>query len=249
MTAARPPAIAAGACQLEPNGSPCDDGDVCTQPDACGAGACAGGEDPAPGCKTALGGQLQVKDRTLDASPDEGNQLSWQWKKGADTTAGELGNALASATRYDLCVYDQTGGVSSLAARFRIPGGGSCHGKACWKASGNGTLKYADKDATPDGVTQVSLRPGPAGKAQIQVKARGLALAVPTLPLAQGPAVVVQLHSTTGVCWEQTYSAPATRNDAGQFKDKLPIPLACRQRAQRKPVSVWTAIVGLRLAG
>jgi hypothetical protein len=37
------------------------------------------------------------------------------------------------------------------------------------------------------------------------------------------PAVgeVVQLHSTTGACWGQTYSAPATRNDTGRFKDKL----------------------------
>ena len=82
--------------------------------------------------------------------------------------------------------------MSSLAARLRLPGGGTCHGKTCWKASGNGTYKYADKDATPDGVTQASLRPGVDGKAQIQVKARGLTLAVPTLPFAQSPAVVVQ---------------------------------------------------------
>jgi len=208
-------------CQLEANGTSCDDTNPCTTTDVCTTGTCAGTTEPAPSCKATLGGQLQIKDRTLDATPDKGNQLSWQWKKGAATTAAELGNALASSTRYDLCVYDQSGGIATLAARLRIPGAGTCHGKACWKTSGNGMLKYADKDATPDGVTQASLRPGPAGKAQIQVKARGLTLALPTLPFAQSPAVVVQLHSSTGTCWGQSYGAPAGRNDGGQFKDKL----------------------------
>jgi cysteine-rich repeat protein len=208
-------------CQLEADGSTCDDADPCTTADVCTGGGCGGLEEPEPLCKTALGGQLQVKDRTLDATPDKGNQLSWHWKKGADTTGAEIGNALASATRYDLCVYDQSSGSSSLAARLRIPGAGVCRGKPCWKSSGNGTFKYSDKDATPDGVTQASLRPGPAGKAQIQVKARGLSLIVSTLPMAQSPAVVVQLHSSTGTCWGQTYTAPAGRNDGGQFKDKL----------------------------
>jgi cysteine-rich repeat protein len=208
-------------CQLEANGSPCDDANPCTTTDACASGVCAGATEPDPLCKTALAGQLQIKDRTLDASPDKGNQLAWQWKKGASTTADELGNGLASGVRYDLCVYDETPGGSSLAARLRIPGGGTCHGKPCWKTSGNGTLKYADKDATPDGVTLAALRPGSAGKAQLQVRARGLALALPTLPFAQSPAVVVQLRSSSGACWGQTYTAPAARNDGGQFKDRL----------------------------
>jgi hypothetical protein len=101
-----------------------------------------------------------------------------------------------------------------------VPGGGTCHGKPCWKASAGGAFKYADKDATPDGVTQLALRPGIAGKAQIQLKARGLRLAVPPLPLAQDPAVVVQLHASTGACWTQSYAAPASRNEAKQFRDK-----------------------------
>jgi cysteine-rich repeat protein len=209
------------ACQLETDGTACNDDNACTTTDACASGICAGTEEPDPLCKTALGGQLQIKDRTLDASPDKGNQLSWQWKKGATTTAVELGNALASATRYDLCLYDQNSGSSSLRAQLHLPGGGTCHGKPCWKASGNGTFKYADKDATPDGVTQASLQPGVASKAQVQVKARGLLLALPTLPFTQSPAVVVQLRSSTGVCWEQSYTVPAAQNSTAQFKDKL----------------------------
>ena len=208
-------------CQLESDGAPCDDGDACTLTDTCAAGACAGVAEPNPSCRTALGGQLQIKDRTLDASPDTGNALVWQWKKGAATASVDFGNALASATRYDLCVYDLSAGTPALRVHVRVPGGGTCHGKPCWKAGGNGILKYADKDATPDGVTSASLRPGIGGKAQIQVKARGMHLALPTLPFAQDPAVAVQLKSSTGVCWGATYAAPAARNDVQQFKDKV----------------------------
>ncbi|MCC6766359.1 MAG: right-handed parallel beta-helix repeat-containing protein [Deltaproteobacteria bacterium] len=209
------------ACQLEANGLPCDDANPCTTGDACTTGACGGATEPASDCTSALGGQLQIKDRTLAGAPDAGNQLAWQWKKGDATTAAEVGNPLASTARYDLCVYAQTSGVSSLAAHLRVPGGGTCRGKACWKTSGGGgTFKYADKDATPDGVTQMTVRSGVAGKPQIQLKARGIHLAVPALPLAQDPAVVVQLHASTGACWTQGYGAPAARSDTGQFKDK-----------------------------
>ena len=44
-----------------------------------------------------------------------------------------------------------------------------------------------------------------------------LTLAVPSLPFAQSPAVVVQLQSSTGTCWGQSYSAPASRNDAARW--------------------------------
>jgi hypothetical protein len=50
------------------------------------------------------------------------------------------------------------------------------------------------------------------------VKARGVYVAPPALPMAQ--PVVVQLRNGDGLCWEATFGAPATRNDAGQFKDK-----------------------------
>ncbi len=207
----------AASCQIDADGTTCDDANPCTTSDACATGACTGDQEPDPLCKTALGGQLQIKDRTLVGAPGKGNQLTWRWKKGTDTTGTDLGNALSTAVRYDLCIYDQNGGSS----RLGIPGGGTCHGRACWKASSNGTLKYTDRDATSDGVTGASLRPGLAGKAQIRVKAKGLNLAVPSLPFTQSPAVVVQFRSSTGVCWGQTYTAPAIRNDAGQFKDKL----------------------------
>jgi hypothetical protein len=39
-------------------------------------------------------------------------------------------------------------------------------------------------------------------------------------PLALAQPVRVQLRNAAGMCWEAQYSAPATRNDAENFKDK-----------------------------
>jgi hypothetical protein len=50
------------------------------------------------------------------------------------------------------------------------------------------------------------------------LKGRGANLALPTLPLAQ--PVTVQLRSSTGVCWDAVYSAPASRNQSDLFRDK-----------------------------
>ncbi len=82
---------------------------------------------------------------------------------------------------------------------------------------------YKDKDLTPDGIEQLKLKEGlAAGQASIQLKGKGTPLDDPTYPIAQ--PVTVQLHNTTsGLCWEAVYGAPATKNTAGppgQFKDK-----------------------------
>ena len=66
--------------------------------------------------------------------------------------------------------------------------------------------------------TQVLLKEGIDGKAKILVKGKGVNLPLPTLPLTQ--PVTVQLRSRDGGCWEAVYGAPATKNDATQFKDK-----------------------------
>jgi len=43
----------------------------------------------------------------------------------------------------------------------RAPAGGGCAGKACWKGIGTPAgikgWKYADKDATPSGITKLAL--------------------------------------------------------------------------------------------
>jgi len=181
---------------------------------------CAAG--PVAGCRTpAVSGKasLQYKDAVGN---DPKDQLQWKWSKGAVTSKAEFGNPLAT-TNYQLCVYD---GASTLIFDATIPAGGLCgasNPKPCWKDKPKG-FDYKDKDLTPDGVSQMKLQEGlVAGKAQIQLKAKGALLDDPALPFGQ--PVTVQLHNAeSGLCWEAVYSFPAGKNVAGppvgQFKDK-----------------------------
>jgi hypothetical protein len=98
-----------------------------------------------------------------------------------------------------------------------LPAGGVCAGKACWRENGAG-FQYGDKSAQ-HGVTRLTLKSGAApGKAKILLKGKGGSLGLPGFPLAQ--PLTVQLRSSTGVCWDAAYSAPAIRNQSDQFKDK-----------------------------
>jgi hypothetical protein len=181
---------------------------------------CPGG--PVAGCRTPAVGEkatLQYKDSSADDAKD---QLQWKWIKGSVTAKADFGNPLA-ATSYQLCIYD---GASTLLFDATIPPGGLCgasNPKPCWKDKPKG-FDYNDKDLTAGGINQLKLQEGlVAGKAQIQVKAKGTLLDDPALPFGQ--PVTVQLHNTeNGVCWGAVYGFPATKNLAGPptgtFKDK-----------------------------
>ena len=80
------------------------------------------------------------------------------------------------------------------------------------------SIAYKDKDLTPDGIQQLKLKSGIAGKAKIQVKGAGVNL--PTLTPPFGLPIKVQLKNNNGICWEANFSAPATKNIAGSYKDK-----------------------------
>ena len=67
----------------------------------------------------------------------------------------------------------------------------------------------------------MTIKAGAAGKSSIKLKAKGSYLDVATLPLTQSPAVTVQLSNGIGTCFESVFTPPATKNDAGQFKDAI----------------------------
>ncbi|MCC6765063.1 MAG: DUF4215 domain-containing protein [Deltaproteobacteria bacterium] len=141
------------------------------------------------------------------------DQLQWKWLKGAATSGGDLGDPTA-ATDYTLCVYDAGG----LHLRLAVPPAGTCAGKACWAAK-PGSFSYKDKDGAANGVQQLQLKAGvPAGKAKIQMKAKGGDMSLPT-PLAITPPLIVQLHASNGTCWGATYSSPS-KNDPASFAAK-----------------------------
>jgi cysteine-rich repeat protein len=166
---------------------------------------------PASGCRlptASKAAQIQIADKT----PDSKDRLLWKYGKGAATTVGDFGTPLTT-TEYFLCIYAN----NTLVEKTKIPPGGLCAGKACWSAKTTG-FKYKDKDLTPDGIQQVVLKAGLAGKTKIQVKGTGVNLPTPTLPLSL--PVKVQLKNSNGVCWEANYAAPALKNTTGLYKDK-----------------------------
>jgi hypothetical protein len=150
-----------------------------------------------------------------DASNDEKDQLQWKWASGAATTLAEFGTP-TTATTYTLCMYNGTTLISSTI----IPADGDCSGKPCWKANAKG-FQYKDTLATPEGATQVKLKSGPAGKAQIQVKAKGANIEMPALgPALTGPIRVQLRQSSSSVCWQAVFPAPFSKNDGVNFNDK-----------------------------
>jgi cysteine-rich repeat protein len=204
-------------CQFEAGGL-CDDENPCTAGDTCQAGTCMGMAAPGLDCREAQRGVVQLTNR----SPDTADKFNWKWTLGP-TTSAEFGNPAAGLTSYDLCVYDTTGGTPRVAWHASIPGGGLCSGRPCWQAAG-GSYRFADPAAVFDGITKIILKAGTADNAKIQVKGSGAALGLPPLPLAQDPAVTVQLTSTDGECWTMPYQWPAARSDTERFKDAYAAP-------------------------
>lgn len=164
--------------------------------------------------------KLQIKDQPSDRA----DQLKWSWRAGDVTPLAHYGDPVGGDTSYTLCVWDHDAGTPSLVTSAAVPAGGICDGKPCWKSLGAGGFKYADKTLAHDGVKLIRLKPGATpGKAQVGVIAKGPRLgftpARAVLPLDQSPKVTVQLSNSDGRCWTADYSAPASKNDARQFKD------------------------------
>jgi hypothetical protein len=173
------------------------------------------GAVPATGCRLPVvpgKSTLQVTDKT----PDIKDRLHWKWQKGAATAVADFGDP-TTTTGYALCLYD---GNDTRIASATIPAGGTCNVKSprpCWRASRSG-FRYVDRDLTPSGVQQLTLRAGVSGKGQIGVKGRGLVLETPDLPISTLP-IRVQLVNGLGECWEATY-ATTLRNQDDRLKAK-----------------------------
>ncbi len=202
---------ASGVCVGTPvaNGTPCDDGSVCTT-DTCQAGACVGAPAPAAGCKVALPtkSQLQMKDK----SPDKGDQVKFKWTKGAITTLAEFGDPLTSDD-YTLCVYEAGPAILATAT---APAGGLCDGSPCWKTVGGG-YKYKDKLSTPNGMAKVQLKEGLVpDKAKVQAQAKGVPLDMPVLGSLSLPLTRAAARSRRRVLRSDVLDADQERRDAVQ---------------------------------
>jgi hypothetical protein len=99
---------------------------------------------------------------------------------------------------YELCVYDAALGLVLEARAGSEPACGGRRPRSCWKETRRG-FTFADRRA-PAGLSKVSLKSGPSGRAQAAVQGKGPALRMPALPLA-APIVVQLRNVATGACW------------------------------------------------
>jgi cysteine-rich repeat protein len=167
-----------------------------------------------------------------DGDTAKKDKIIWKWLKGPQTDHADFGDP-SSSDDYLLCVYDRSAGSPSVALAARLPFGGVCNGKPCWKQLGRETApkgyRYLDRDLTPNGIQKLKLGPGDAGKAKLLLVGKGGSLPLPG-PVGvdkyfnQDGDVSVQLsRGSAAPCWETVFPAAATkRNTATQFLAKSP---------------------------
>lgn len=207
------------ACQFQPGGTACaDSSNLCAASGVCdGAGGCTLAYEPATTCAEAAprGATLQMVSQP-DTAPDK---VTFKWKRGPAVALGDFGMPSGStfSTSYELCIYDEAGGVPFNAYHGQPSPG--CGIAACWTPSSTG-WKFKSKTGAPDGITNVLLKAGAADKAKVEVSAGKLdLLALSPFPLQKSPRVVAQVRTSTGQCWGATFST-ATKNTATKFTAK-----------------------------
>ena len=105
-------------------------------------------------------------------------------------------------------------------ATLGLPAGGDCGGRPCWKSKIGKTLSYSDKARTPDGIQQMLVKVGPAGKSKIKLRGRGENLTLPSLPIAPSPWLRVQLKNSAGACWASEFDTSEASDDIGRFQGR-----------------------------
>jgi cysteine-rich repeat protein len=194
-------------CLYEDPGTECGDGNACTGADVCdGAGVCAAG-GPSSTC---IGGFAKAT-LLINEKRAGKEKVIAKLNKGPDIALADFGfqapPLVMPTTMYSLCIFDDADNlIVELEARRLVVS--ECAGKQCWSQRGLGWL-YKDKAAAYDGVQQIKLKGGPAGKTQVQVKAgnnepKGQ-VALPTGIAAQLTTTTnakVQVVSTDAACFE-----------------------------------------------
>jgi hypothetical protein len=138
-----------------------------------------------------------------------------------------FGDPVSGAMRLDVCVYDAG---PRLAGSLTVARGGATCGdaKPCWKTLGTKGYRYADPDASADGVLQIVARGGPK-RSRIAVKARNRpskgwnSLPTGIAPaLQRASAVTVQVLVSDGACFGGTLRG-VRRAEADAFKAAGPL--------------------------
>jgi cysteine-rich repeat protein len=199
------------ACVFEPDGSPCNDGNICTAPDSCdGAGHCDGPAAPVdPGvclAATRHGSTLTFKQN------GNADKLSWKWKNLDLITNFDDPRAVT----YTLCLYKSDGVTAGKLGRVRLQTTSSL-----WTDLGTRGYKYKDRARGLDGARTAKLKPGNPKKGNIKIKAKGPRYSAPALPLSPNiTEIVAQLrYPGGGPCFEARFVPPYNKQTSTSFKD------------------------------
>lgn len=216
-------AVACGDGKLDA-GEECDDGGV--EPgDGCDAECrvepVCDTAPPAP-CRSAAKASLSIVEKSAGKEKLRAKLQGF----GSATSQADLGDPVAGATRYDLCLYD---GADQVVAELNVSRAGtSCGSKPCWKARGTTGYGYKDPAAAADGVQKITAAGGAAGKGKLQVQAGNKAkkgqTALPTgvtAALAGATSARLQVRTSDAECFEAVLGR-VSKSDATEFKAKAP---------------------------
>lgn len=151
------------------------------------------------GCAAPGKSLLLIKDQ-FPFGPTPFDKLLWKWLKGPMTQQADFGDP-TTTTGYSLCLY--TGASPVLTMTMTAPAVGFCGGP-CWGPISDKGYKYFDFFAEDDGVFNVLLKGGTAGKAKILVKGKDGQIPLPILGLDSSGDAIVQLQNSGGGCWSAT---------------------------------------------
>lgn len=145
----------------------------------------------------------------ITARPDDPTRtrLEWTWANAGTTTTSDLGDP-TSTDDYRLCLYD----AGALVAATRIPAGGTCAGKPCWKARTTG-FRFADATLERDGVRELALTVGRGGRAKLRLRGRGADVRAPSPATITGPITVQLARTGDATCWSGLFTPPFAVHD------------------------------------
>jgi 6-phosphogluconolactonase (cycloisomerase 2 family) len=167
-----------------------------------GFAGCQGG--PVAPCRPTSGGIV----RLAAATPS----FNWTWKSATTVLPADFGDPVLT-DHYALCLWDESGVTPALIMRALAPAGQRCSAtRACWKTTATG-FTYSDRARTPEGLGGVTLKAGAGEGARVRIVAGKTNLGPPPFPLPL--PIRVQVQSSSGACFEATYSTAGSNSTQG----------------------------------
>jgi hypothetical protein len=149
------------------------------------------------------------------ASNPARSRLTWRFARGPQATPQDFGDPFTTDS-YSVCLYDGSANPQPL-YEAAVPGSGACGTIPCWRELSGQRVDYFDPKAQfVNGITEIRLTPGNAGRSRAMVQGKGSRLVLPDTPLTT--PVTMQLQGSHGECWTAEYATRIRQNGNGLFK-------------------------------